>query len=113
MIPFHTCWEWRGAKDKDGYGKFTRKIPKTRKSTHHRAHRAAYTVFKGPIEEGMHVLHSCDNTSCCNPQHLFLGTNKDNMVDKIAKGRSNNPKGADHWTKRKPQVRNDKGRFSK
>lgn len=50
-------------------------------------HRLAYTEFRGPILEGMHVLHTCDNPRCHRPSHLFLGTARDNMRDMAAKGR--------------------------
>lgn len=56
------------------------------------AHRVAYKLYKG--EPGkLHVLHSCDNRLCVNPDHLFLGTCKDNMQDKVAKGRQQDQKG--------------------
>lgn len=51
------------------------------------AHRAAYIKAYGPIPPGMHVLHRCDTKGCANPEHLFLGTNADNMRDKVLKGR--------------------------
>lgn len=54
---------------------------------HERAHRAAWLLLKGPIPLGKHVLHKCDNRSCIEETHLFLGTNRENVDDKIAKGR--------------------------
>lgn len=77
------CWEWQAARDKDGYGKFGQ----NRKDL--RAHRVAYKLMVDEIPDGVHVLHRCDNPPCCNPDHLFLGTNTDNMRDKMAKGRDN------------------------
>ena len=75
------CWVWNGYCNPDGYGQ--RKI----NGTTVRMHRASYEVFIGAIPEGMHVLHKCDNPSCINPQHLFLGTHSDNMQDMWNKGR--------------------------
>lgn len=49
----------------------------------------AWLLARGDIEDGLHVLHRCDNPPCCNPAHLFLGTNVDNIGDRVAKGRSN------------------------
>lgn len=75
------CWEWKKGKDYDGYGltSFERKIIK--------AHRLAYLLKYGEIPQGMQVLHKCDNPPCCNPEHLMLGTTKDNMRDAHQKGR--------------------------
>lgn len=76
------CMEWIAGKDRGGYGiiKFANKNT--------RAHRAAYELWIGQIPEGMCVLHKCDNPSCINPEHLFLGTQQDNMIDMSNKGRS-------------------------
>lgn len=75
------CWNWSGSKNRKGYGALSIK------NKHSIAHRESYKVFKGKIPNGMHVCHSCDNPSCINPDHLWLGTNKDNNNDKMEKGR--------------------------
>lgn len=75
------CWEWTKARDKDGYGKTSVNYRRVR------CHRHAYELARGPVPGGLCVLHSCDNPPCCNPDHLFLGTNQENTRDKIAKGR--------------------------
>lgn len=59
------------------------------KGKHIKAHRFSYESFIGPIPDGMYVLHKCDNTICCNPNHLFIGTQFDNVQDMIRKGRDN------------------------
>lgn len=51
-------------------------------------HRVAWELVNGPIPDGMHVCHHCDNPPCCNVDHLFLGTDADNNADMIAKGRA-------------------------
>ena len=53
----------------------------------HRVHRVAWALFRGPIPKGMCVLHYCDNRPCCNPDHLYLGTNANNTADMLARGR--------------------------
>lgn len=56
-------------------------------------HRASYAMFNGPIPEGLVVRHKCDNPPCCNPQHLEIGTKKDNAQDMVKRGRCNPPRG--------------------
>lgn len=77
------CWEWVGYRKPSGYGKFSLHRLGT-----HAAHRLAYEVFCGPIPEGLSVCHHCDNPPCCNPAHLFVGTNGDNIRDRNRKGRN-------------------------
>lgn len=71
------CHEWQSTRHTGGYGKFWFK---GRICT---AHRVAWQLFVGEIPAGMHVLHKCDNRKCVNPEHLYVGTAKDNVRDKI------------------------------
>lgn len=79
------CLVWSGWTDKDGYGQMQHRVDGT--VLRIRPHRAAYEAVHGPIPAGMYVCHRCDNPSCCNPSHLFLGTPGDNVIDMIKKGR--------------------------
>jgi hypothetical protein len=108
------CWEWAGGMFNSGYGQFCIR--------HHPylAHRVAYELTYGPIPSGSGyhgtcVCHRCDNKSCVNPSHLFLGTHQDNIRDRVAKGRSavgdrsgsrlhpeSRPRGDSHWTRTMP-----------
>lgn len=106
-----TCWLWTMGTDKDGYGKISSGKRQNRK--HMRAHRVSYELYKGAVPDGMFVCHTCDNPSCVNPEHLFLGTAFDNNRDTINKGRRKNPKGVNHWARRVKQVRDKHGKFSK
>lgn len=82
VVDHNDCWNWSGSIGWHGYGYFYVKGKGIR------AHRFSYTYHKGEINDGLLVCHSCDNTRCVNPDHLWLGTQKDNMEDKIKKGRS-------------------------
>lgn len=77
-----SCWEWRGCRNKQGYGKFA--AVRQRPSL---AHRFSYEAYKGKIEDGKIVRHTCDNPSCVNPAHLIIGTHKDNSRDMVERQR--------------------------
>jgi hypothetical protein len=87
------CLEWTGATNR-GYGQLAGDDKKVVK-----AHRLAWSLANGPIPDGLHVLHHCDNPPCCETDptesypegHLFLGTPADNSADKVAKGRARGP----------------------
>lgn len=75
------CWLWRGCILPKGYGKSGTQL----------AHRISYALHNGPIPDGLFVLHKCDNPSCVNPRHLFVGTQQENMADCVSKGRGKHP----------------------
>jgi hypothetical protein len=102
------CWIWMAAVGVRDYGQI--KVD----GRAMRAHRASWVAHNGPIPDGLHVLHKCDVTSCVNPDHLFLGTHKENMRDMLRRGRANKatgkrngrhtapwrtPRGKDHYAK--------------
>lgn len=82
------CWIWKGSTDNHGYGKIVYK------GEFFKAHRLSYILHKGALPKwdghntGVCVLHKCDNPSCVNPDHLFLGSHAENMIDKTIKGRA-------------------------
>lgn len=97
------CWRWSGAKNSNGYGIFhwgkkdaTRDIPMV-------AHRAAWKLIRGEIPDHLMVRHLCNNAICCNPDHLQLGTHKENMEDRDKAGRT--ASGENHYFfKRRPPL---------
>lgn len=84
------CWPWLGA-TRRGYGKFTHR------DAQRMAHRVAWELANGGIPpKELDVCHRCDNPPCCNPAHLFLGTESDNLRDCVAKGRNVTQRGEEH-----------------
>jgi hypothetical protein len=84
------CWEWTGSKCRLGYGATSgsQELDGTRRP---KAHRFAYARLVAPIPEGMVVRHKCDNRGCVNPDHLELGTQQDNIQDRVRRGRNGYP----------------------
>lgn len=76
-----TCWEWKGTRNRHGYGVhwtgYSQRL----------AHRISYRIYRGRIPKGKFVCHRCDNPICVSPFHLFLGSASDNMQDALRKGR--------------------------
>jgi HNH endonuclease len=87
------CWEWQGVKDPCGYGRLTigSRTDGTRQPAAC-AHRVAYEMWVGEVPDDSHVLHKCDNPACVRPDHLWLGSNADNIRDRDQKRR--------HWAHR-------------
>jgi hypothetical protein len=83
------CWEWIGARNNHEQGQFVVEHKKVL------AYRFSWELHRGKIPEGMYVCHKCDNPPCVNPDHLFLGTQSDNIRDCVSKGRLHN------WNKAK------------
>jgi hypothetical protein len=85
------CWPWAGTPASGGYGRLKwggRQV---------RAHRVAWELTHGPVPPGLVVMHKCDNRLCCNPAHLEVGTQRDNILDMHTKGRWANLKGERHY----------------
>lgn len=82
-LAFPGCLEWQGPRDRKGYGRVWTPDGLTT------AHRHAWTLERGNVPAALFVLHRCDNRRCVRPDHLFLGTNSENMIDMVRKGRAN------------------------
>lgn len=85
-IPIAGCWLWSGMINRAGYGVISYNN-KTRS-----VHRLMYELLVGPIGDGLNVCHMCDTPACCNPAHMFLGTQTENMRDAAEKGRLRSPR---------------------
>jgi hypothetical protein len=79
------CWYWTGSTQTKGYGHFI----------NHSTHRLSYHTYKNHDPGNLNVCHTCDNRLCVNPDHLWLGTHLDNVMDKVRKGRQS--RGPNHW----------------
>lgn len=79
------CWLWTASLRNKGYGAFAYRL--NRRVIQDRAHRFSWLLAFGPVPDGLFVLHRCDTPACVRPDHLFLGTNADNVRDMMAKGR--------------------------
>lgn len=95
-IPAHMphlgkCWEWTGFMNDSGYGL----MAWPQRGHQERVHRISWILNHGEIPNNLFVLHKCDNRLCLNPSHLFLGTQLDNILDKLEKGRQ--PQGEQVW----------------
>lgn len=85
------CWEWDKCRHYNGYGK----LGQNGRTVY--AHRFFYEHYVGRIPPGLFVCHNCDNPSCVNPEHLFLGTHQDNMIDMAQKRRSGIPRKLEYY----------------
>jgi len=86
------CWDWKGCIHRSGYAPMLFLNPGQQKN----AHIVSWILHNGEVPKGLWVLHKCDNRKCTNPEHLFLGTAKDNTDDKDRKNRGNHAHGESH-----------------
>jgi hypothetical protein len=93
------CWVWTGRKIRKGYGHISSK-----KKTLI-VHRFSWLIHNGPIVNGLHVLHMCDVRNCVNPEHLYLGTEKENARDREIRGRGNHATGDRSGFRKHPELR--------
>ncbi len=109
--PNSGCYLWLGSYHRNGYGQMSWG---NRMTT---TNRLSWIAHRGPIIDGLHVLHKCDVRACCNPDHLFLGTHDRNMADMDAKGRRVIVRGIDHGAAKLTEenvlaIRSATGRYS-
>lgn len=78
------CWIWLGGVNNKGYGQFRLN------GRLYMSHRLAYSLSKSEIPRGLFLCHKCDTPKCCNPSHMFIGTQSDNMIDRVVKNRQPN-----------------------
>lgn len=102
-----SCWTWTSARNKSGHGRFA--VWRHNHMTNLYAHRVSWQIHFGMIPDGLYICHRCDNPPCVRPDHLFMGTQTDNMHDAARKGRTaapasanplRYPRGARHWNAR-------------
>ena len=93
LLPWSGCWIWMGRSDTKGYGRVTVRYPNgvVRRSVG--AHRISYELHVAKIPSGLLMCHTCDVTSCVNPNHLYAGTDSDNSKDKYRRGRAPSTRG--------------------
>jgi hypothetical protein len=106
------CWPWNAGVDLSGYGRIW---AATESGKPDGSHRVSWRIHNGPIPAGLFVCHRCDNPPCCNPGHLFLGTNEANMADMVRKGRARSLKGSENRSAKlhESQVRDIRRRYIK
>lgn len=91
------CLEWTGGRDVDGYGRLSVGSRASGGKQTIRTHRIAWELANGrPVPDGLLVLHRCDNPACIKAEHLFVGTNADNVADMVSKGRGRTVSGESH-----------------
>lgn len=95
------CWLWLGKPNKNGYGRYANRL----------AHRYIYETKKGPIPEGMVLRHTCHNRLCVSPEHLKIGTKKENYRDMVDAGRAAWQKEADFLYCKRGHLRNEENTY--